>query len=117
MSMKWGNLELVRNGQLFFFVTHLPCFTFASIINLLNKNNMKKIAVFMFLFIVVIGITKVIKSRKNDVSTLLLYNIEALAADESNLPTRCFGTGSVDCPRIHTKVEYVFGGYSLEDLY
>lgn len=42
-----GNLELVRNGQLFFLATHTLFFTFASIINLLNKNNMKKIAVYV----------------------------------------------------------------------
>lgn len=38
---------------------------------------------------------------------LLLSNVEALAADEI-ARTRCFGTGSVDCPVNHVKVEYVF---------
>ena len=45
------------------------------------------------------------------------YNIEALADDEHVAITQCFGKGSVDCPKSHRKVEYVFGGYSLEGLY
>lgn len=50
-------------------------------------------------------------------SELLLYNIEALAAGEHAQQGRCYGTGTLDCPVSHNKVEYIFGGYSLEDLY
>lgn len=49
---------------------------------------------------------------------LLLMNIEALASGESNVPIGCFGSGSVDCPGMGIKVEYVMEGWSLdEDLY
>ena len=40
--------------------------------------------------------------------------VEALAADEQDVPTNCWGSGSVDCPVTKVKVEYVATGYSLE---
>lgn len=54
-------------------------------------------------------------------SSLLLGNIEALAANEDGTDdgevvggkTYCVGVGSVDCPRTHDKVKYVIEGYSL----
>lgn len=54
-------------------------------------------------------------------SSLLLENIEALAADEDGTDdgevvggkTYCAGVGSVDCPRTHDKVKYVVMGHSL----
>lgn len=46
-------------------------------------------------------------------SAILLNNIEALATPE-NPTARCFGTGSVDCPLFHIKVEYVFEPFMLE---
>ena len=67
---------------------------------------MKKLVFFLFLCTVVYLTAKR--------STLLNYNIEALAADEGLNVYHCFGTGSVDCPVVHTKVKYVAGGYSLE---
>ncbi len=45
---------------------------------------------------------------------IILDNIEALAADEQNVPTNCWGSGSVDCPVTKVKVEYVATGYSLD---
>lgn len=49
---------------------------------------------------------------------LLLMNIEALASGESYVPMYCIGNGSVDCPGMGIKVEYVMTGWSLdEDLY
>jgi hypothetical protein len=49
---------------------------------------------------------------------LLLMNIEALASGESYVPMDCLGKGSVDCPGMGVKVEYVMIGWSLdEDLY
>ena len=72
----------------------------------------------VFLFcIVAILLVQHLGSDKNVQSALLLYNIEALADDEHVAITQCFGKGSVDCPKSHRKVEYVFGGYSLEGLY
>ncbi|WP_294597911.1 NVEALA domain-containing protein [uncultured Bacteroides sp.] len=56
------------------------------------------------------------KSEKK-VNDLLLMNVEALAYDESDVPIRCAGTGSVDCPGTQIKVQYVVEGYSLEELY
>lgn len=44
----------------------------------------------------------------------VLENIEALAADEVEPNVYCDGIGSVDCPDSHTKVAYVYSGYSLD---
>lgn len=77
---------------------------------------MKKLVVFLFC-IVAILLVQHLGSDKNVQSALLLYNIEALADDEHVAITQCFGKGSVDCPKSHRRVEYVFGGYSLEGLY
>ena len=65
---------------------------------------MKKLVVFLFC-IVAILLVQHLGSDKNVQSALLLYNIEALADDEHVAITQC------------RKVEYVFGGYSLEGLY
>lgn len=51
--------------------------------------------------------------QKTQKSSLILMNIEALAADEDNETTRCFLDGTVDCPFNHTKVKYVYVGYGL----
>ena len=40
--------------------------------------------------------------------------VNTLAADEQDVPTNCWGSGSVDCPVTKVKVEYVATGYSLE---
>lgn len=45
-------------------------------------------------------------------SSLVLNNIEALAANEGD-NVFCFGIGTVDCPIDHSKVKYVFEPYSL----
>ena len=65
---------------------------------------MKKI-LFLLCIIVAVLSTKYFASHKSGQSVLLLYNIEALAADD-------------EYPLVsHRKVEYIAGGYSLEDLY
>lgn len=46
---------------------------------------------------------------------LLLMNIEALASGESYVPMICAGNGSVDCPGMGIKVEYVMEGWSLDE--
>lgn len=74
---------------------------------------MKKLVILLFLSIVAVAITKLVSYKKQE-NPLLLYNIEALAADEHAGVGWCLGIGTVDCPVTHTKVEYVFGGYSLE---
>ena len=58
-----------------------------------------------------------VNPEKTELSDLLLKNVEALADNEYDSPTRCYGSGSVDCPYSEHNVKYVVGGYSLEDLY
>lgn len=81
----------------------------------MDKSSMKKLVIILFVCVVAIVAIKNRSIHKKQVSSLLLYNIEALAADENIGTRQCFGIGSVDCPVFHTKVEYVFGGYSLEE--
>lgn len=58
---------------------------------------------------------------ESKVSSLLLENIEALAAGEDGTDdgeveggkTICLGVGSLDCPLTHEKVKYVIEGYGL----
>ena len=74
---------------------------------------MKKL---LFLFILVVAVMSVKYSLKEPrVNTLLLDNVEALAAYEQDMPHTCLGSGSVDCPISKVKVKYVFSGYSLEE--
>lgn len=77
---------------------------------------MKKLVILLLCTVAVLS-TKYFSSNKSEQSALLLYNIEALASgNEHAAITRCFFSGSLDCPVSHTKVEYIFGGYSLEEL-
>ena len=71
---------------------------------------MKKLLFFSILIMAVLSVNYSLKEPR--VNTLLLDNIEALAADEHDI--NCFGSGSVDCPATKVKVEYVATGYSLE---
>lgn len=75
---------------------------------------MKKIIV-LILCIVAILTTKHFSSHRQVQNSLLLYNIEALAADEGWHAVRCMNSGTLDCPVAHEKVKYIFSGYSLED--
>ena len=78
---------------------------------------MKKLVVFLFC-IVAILLVQHLGSDKNVQSALLLYNIEALAANSEHADIgHCYGTGTLDCPVSHDKVKYIAGGYSLEGLY
>lgn len=75
---------------------------------------MKKVIFLLCIILTVVVSTRQFKGQKNDISPLLLNNIEALAApDEVLLPTYCLGVGSVDCPIDQSKVEYVAMGYRL----
>ncbi len=76
---------------------------------------MKKLSILLFLLcMAAIGAIKMQSSHQDKVSSLLLYNIEALAAGEFMRPVYCLGRGSIDCPASHDKVDYVAEGYSLE---
>lgn len=77
----------------------------------------KKVLVFISVLIATAFIYSYSDSEKAGLNALLLENVEALASGEYDDTTRCWGDGSVDCPYVDAKVEYVFGGYSLEDLY
>ena len=76
---------------------------------------MKKLVTIFFVCIVAIVAVKNLGIHDKQVSSLLLYNVEALAAGESVGSWKCIGVGSVDCPVSHIKFEYVFGGCSLEE--
>ena len=68
--------------------------------------------------VVAILSTKYLASHEKRQSALLLYNIEALAANSEHADIgHCYGTGTLDCPVSHDKVKYIAGGYSLEGLY
>ncbi|MEY8707789.1 NVEALA domain-containing protein [Bacteroides faecichinchillae] len=77
---------------------------------------MKKLIILIFFLCAVAHlVTK--KLHKENMSPLLLNNIEAIASDESSGIVRCFGTGSVLCPVDNSKVERLVSGYSLEIQY
>ena len=63
---------------------------------------MKKLLFFSILMMAVLSVNYSLKEPR--VNTLLLDNIEALAADEQDVPTNCWGSGSVDCPVTKVKV-------------
>ena len=57
---------------------------------------MKKLLFFFILVVAVISVKYSLKEPR--VNTLLLDNVEALAAYEQDMPHTCLGSGSVDCP-------------------
>lgn len=73
---------------------------------------MKKLLVFLFLCIALIGYIK--RNHRDKVDVLLLNNIEAIAGGENPDGVTCAGVGSVDCPISSVKVKNVFGGYRFE---
>lgn len=78
---------------------------------------MKKKVLFIVLFLIAtIAVSFQFSAKRNNLESLMLENIDALASGEWETTPRCFMTGSVDCPANHVKVKYVVGQYSLEDL-
>lgn len=77
---------------------------------------MKKVFIFLF-FCIIIFVVISKKKRQDKINLLILNNIEAIASDEHADRTKCYGTGSLDCPVTHTKVRDILGGYSLEVQY
>lgn len=51
---------------------------------------------------------------RNNVSALLVENIQALASGESNTHYFCYGTGSLDCPN-GSKAEIVRTNFSINN--
>lgn len=76
---------------------------------------MKKLLKLTFLVVVFIVVWQYSSVKKpSQMSSLILQNIEALADDnESGGTVACAGSGSVDCPFLEKKVEYVFTSYGL----
>ena len=76
---------------------------------------MKKKALFIALVLVQIAaLTFQVNSKKGNLEVLMLENIDAMASGEWGPNAMCIGTGSVDCPKNHAKVEYVIEDYHLE---
>ena len=51
--------------------------------------------------------------KRENLDSLRLENVEALANGESEISLDCFGFGSVDCPHSDVKVYFVGGMLSL----
>lgn len=52
-------------------------------------------------------------SKQNELSDLMLENIEALASGEFGNTTHCVGLGSIDCPFSQEKVYWVMTGLAF----
>lgn len=77
---------------------------------------MKKKVLFISLVLVAMAtIAFQLKSKKGNLDSLMLENMEALAFGEWETTPHCFGSGSVDCPVTHVKV-YIVGDRSLENF-
>ncbi|WP_348768202.1 NVEALA domain-containing protein [uncultured Bacteroides sp.] len=73
---------------------------------------MKKKILFMFLFLVAVAASFQWSVEHENLESLMLENIEALASGEGLVNISCFGSRSVDCPISHVKVYLVQeGGY------
>ena len=72
---------------------------------------MKKILFFFILVVAVISVKYSLKEPR--VNTLLLDNVEALAAGEAADGGDCIGSGSIVCPFNNTEVAHVLVYYSL----
>lgn len=107
---------MVSNGQPYSFALIANSPTFVP--ELIDEyfDDMKKFIVVAFLMVLMISMY-VVKTTKSQADSLLLNNVEAIAAEEwDGRPTRCIGTGKIYCPVTHDYVEIVVSGYSLEDF-
>ena len=68
---------------------------------------MKKKILFMFLFLVAVAASFQWSVEHENLESLMLENIEALASGEGHVSIDCLGSGSVDCPISHVKVYLV----------
>lgn len=79
---------------------------------------MKKKVLFISLFLVATVVASFqFSSEKENLQSLMLENIDALASGEWGGAIRCVGSGSVDCPHDHVKVYVIGTYYSLEESY
>ena len=80
--------------------------------------SMKKKVLLISLFLVATVVTSFqFSSEKENLQSLMLENIDALASGEWGTAPFCVGTGSVDCPSSYVKVYMVGSRYSLEKRY
>lgn len=79
------------------------------------KNKKKKVLLAGLLLVASVTFTSYSHSKEKEFQNLVLENIEALAAGEGGM-NACIGSGSLDCPLTHDKVEYVIEDYSLESF-
>ena len=87
-------------------------------INVKNITSMKKKVLLISLFLVATVVASFqFSPEKENLQSLMLENIDALASDEWGGTPRCIGSGSVDCPIANVKVYAVGGPYSLEESY
>ena len=78
--------------------------------------DMKKVIAAVFFVILVISLYG-LRTTESKVDSLLLNNVEAIAAGEGgSTPVRCFGSGVVLCPINQKYVDFYVSGYSLEDF-
>ena len=68
---------------------------------------MKKKILFMFLFLVAVAASFQLGAERENLDSLMLEDIEALASGEGHVSIDCLGSGSVDCPISHVKVYLV----------
>lgn len=91
---------------------------FINVKNIASMKNMKKKVLFISLFLVATVVASFqFSSEKENLQSLMLENIDALASGEWGGLIHCVGSGSVDCPVTHYKVYVVGSGYSLEESY
>lgn len=85
--------------------------------NFISVLNMKKLKitsiVLIVFFIATISCWKSSSVKEND-SSLMLENMEALAQGEEGFNYICYGTGSIDCPIGYAKVEGYYMYNSLD---
>lgn len=75
------------------------------------KRKMKLLGILAVSAIAILGYAEATHSENLD--SLLLENIEALAAGESGVNSKCYGSGSIVCPINKEGVAHVYNYYSL----
>ena len=56
--------------------------------------------------VTVVTVSMFMREKREDPSSLMMMNVEALAIGEGTSPAMCFGYGSVVCPNDGSKVLY-----------
>lgn len=65
-----------------------------------------KIKILAVLAVVTVIVVSMFMREREDPSSLVMMNVEALATGEGTSPAICVGTGSVVCPNDGSKVLY-----------